>query len=66
MEGWNYWNGKSVFIRTKSNRVYSGKVLEIEKSENLVWVTILDKFDKRVRFVNSEIVEIKEEVEDGD
>lgn len=65
MEGWNYWDGKKVFILTKSGRQYSGKVIEIDShsAKPLVWIIIKDKFGKRVQFVHSEIIEIKEEGE---
>ena len=63
MDGWKYWMEKNVFLRTKHNRVYSGKVLSVEqnKGSQLVWITLLDKYDKRVTFVQTEILEIKEE-----
>lgn len=63
MEGWNKWLGKYVFLRTNLNRVYSGKVIEVDTTSGkpLIWITIIDKFDKRVTFVHSEIVELKEE-----
>lgn len=64
-EGWKYWEGKKVFILTKNNRQYSGKVIEIDdhSAKPLVWVVIIDKFGDRVQFVHSEIIEIKEEKE---
>lgn len=63
MEGWNYWKGKGVFIRTKHQRVYSGRVVKVEQDPNgiLTWLTIIDKFHHQIQFVTSEIVEIKEE-----
>jgi len=63
MEGWKIWEGKKVFISTRSNRQYSGKVIEVEIQENpsLVWITIIDKFENRITFVHSEINLIEEE-----
>jgi len=63
MDGWNNWKGKNVFIRTLHQRVYSGKVINVENDPNgiLTWITILDKYNSQVKFVTSEIVEIKEE-----
>ena len=63
MEGWNYWRDKNVFLRTKNNRVYSGKVLSVEQNKGspLIWITLFDKYHKRVTFVQTEIIEIKEE-----
>jgi len=65
MEGWSFWKGKKVFIRTKSNRQYSGKVIDVDdtSAKPLIWIVIIDKFGKRVQFVQSEIIEIKEEGE---
>jgi len=61
-EGWKYWEGKEVYIVLKNKRTYSGKVIEVEDSNNnLIWITIIDKFGNRVGFVNSEIEMIQEE-----
>jgi len=61
-EGWKYWEGKEVYIVLKNKRTYSGKVIEVEDSNNnLIWITIIDKFGNRVSFVNSEIEMIQEE-----
>ncbi len=62
MEGWKYWEGKKVFINLRNNRQYSGKVIEVTTENNgLCFISILDKYSKRVTFANSEISEIKEE-----
>ena len=63
MDGWKNWMDKNVFLRTKKNRVYSGKIIEVDDTSGkpLIWITIIDKFNKRVTFVQSEIIEIKEE-----
>lgn len=59
---WKDWNGKQVFLRTKYNRVYSGKVISVDDKDKLIiFITITDKFDKPVTIVHSEIIEIKEE-----
>ena len=58
---WKYWNDKNIFVKLKSGAVYSGKVIDVDVSIDLVWITIIDKFDKRVTFVHSEIEKIKEE-----
>lgn len=61
---WKGWNGKNVFIRTINNRVYSGKIINVDVSDRkLIWITLIDKFNNNVSFVHSEIVEIKEEKE---
>lgn len=66
MAGWKGFLGKKVFIRSKnSSHPYQGKVIEVDDSsaKPLTWITIIDKYDKRVTFVTSEIIEIKEEGE---
>lgn len=63
MDGWKMWEGKKVFIETRSNRQYSGKVIKVEASKNpiSIWITIIDKFGKNITFVHSEISLIQEE-----
>jgi small nuclear ribonucleoprotein (snRNP)-like protein len=62
MEGWNNWKGKKVFIRLKKGREYSGEVIEVDQSaQHITFLTILDKFNKKVTFVTSEIKIIQEE-----
>lgn len=54
--------GKRYFFRTNHDKVYTGKVIDIdEKSPPLVFISILDKFGNKVILVHSEIVEFKEE-----
>ena len=63
MEGWKYWEGKKVYIILKNKRNYSGIVLEVEVNPPLAWITILDKFNKRIGFSTEEIEVIQEERE---
>jgi len=63
MEGWKYWEGRKVYIILKNNRRYSGTVIKIESSGILSWITILDKFQKRIGFSVEEIELIQEEGE---
>jgi ribosome maturation factor RimP len=59
---WKEWIGRKVFLRTKYNKVYSGKVVNVDDSDSqIIWFTILDKFGNLVTIVHSEIVELKEE-----
>ena len=59
---WKDWIGKNIFVQLKSGGVYSGKVVDVDISQNpLIFITIIDKFGERVTFVNSEIVKIVEE-----
>ncbi len=62
-EGWKNWEGKKVFIILKNKRVYSGKVIEVEGDSPLCWITINDKFGKRIGFSVEEIELIQEEEE---
>ena len=57
------WEGKKVFIETRSGRKYAGKVIKVEISKNceLVWISIHDKFGKKITFAHSEINLIQEE-----
>ena len=63
MDGWMQWEGKKVFIETRSGRKYAGKVIKVEISKNceLVWISIHDKFGKKITFAHSEINLIQEE-----
>lgn len=61
MVGWKYWEGKKVYIILKSKRKYEGIVVEVETGNPLSWITILDKFNKRIGFSTEEIELIQEE-----
>ncbi len=64
MEGWNYWDGKKVFIILKSGRKYTGKIIEVDFSAKpIIFISIIDKFDQRVTFAQSEIDVMQEERE---
>lgn len=60
-EGWKIYERKKVFIKLKNNREYSGKVLIVDTSFlPLIWITILDKFGKKVTLLQTEISVIEE------
>jgi hypothetical protein len=61
MEGWKKYDGCKVFLRTRLDRTYSGIVIEVDESSIPIFLTILDKYNKKVTFATSEIIEIKEE-----
>jgi len=62
MEGWKKFEGKKVFVILKNKRNYSGEVVEVSDEKNgLSFLTILDKFNQYVTFVNSEIEVLQEE-----
>jgi len=61
---WTYWLGRKVYIVLKGQRQYQGKVINVEndsKDIGVYFLTILDKFEHRISFVNSEIQLIQEE-----
>ena len=63
---WMDWMGKRIFLRTKSGKVYSGEVIDIDENQSpVIFLTIIDKFDERVMIITSEISELKEEKEYG-
>jgi len=63
---WMDWMGKRIFLRTKSGKVYSGEVIDIDENQSpIIFLTIIDKFDERVMIITSEISELKEEKEYG-
>lgn len=62
MEGWKNWVQKKVFIRTKSNRYYSGIVQKVD-DDIPRFLTLIDKFGKTVMFSISEILVIQEETQ---
>ena len=62
MGGWDNFIGKKVFIETKSNRRYSGKLLTIDDPKNLVqFLNLEDKYGKPVCISIEEIKLIHEE-----
>ncbi len=62
---WTYWNDKYIFVKLRTGAVYSGKVIDVDVSNNeLIWFTIIDKKGERITFPNSEIVKLKEEKEE--
>ena len=62
MDGWRYWDGRKVFLRLKNGRVYSGKIDRVDDSDKtIIFISMIDKFSKKITFVVSEILEIKEE-----
>lgn len=60
---WKEWLGKHIFVQLKSGGVYTGDVVEVDDSSSnkLIWIVIIDKFGKKVQFLDSEIIKIVEE-----
>lgn len=64
MERWRYYEGKKVFIILRNGRKYQGQIIDVDDTAlPIVFITMIDKFDKRVSFVQSEITSIQEERE---
>jgi len=62
---WADWKNKWVFLQTKKGGVYSGEVIDIDSRDlPLIFITIIDKFGKKVMFEHSEIIKIAEEDKD--
>jgi small nuclear ribonucleoprotein (snRNP)-like protein len=62
---WIDWFGRHVFVQLKSGGCYTGTIIDVdENSKPLIFITILDKFNKQVTFVNSEIIKIVQEEEE--
>lgn len=62
MEGWKKWVNKKVFVETRSNRKYSGVIINVDDSKPpLIWITLIDKYGDEVMLVHSEINLIQEE-----
>jgi len=64
MAGWKEWLDKKVFINSRnSSHPFTGIVVEVDETsaKPLIWITIIDKYKKRVTLSHSEILSIKEE-----
>jgi hypothetical protein len=58
---WKDMMGKTIFVKLKSGYQYSGVVSEIaDTGDGFIWVHIIDKFNKLVVFLTTEIVELVE------
>ena len=59
---WKEFKDKKVFIKLKDGGVYNGVILDVDDSDQpLIWIKLLDKYNKVVTFVHSEIIKIVEE-----
>lgn len=57
---WKKLEGKEVFIKLKHGDILNGKIFDVDDSiEPLIWITLLDKFDKKVTIIHSEIVKLE-------
>jgi len=60
---WKEWIGKRIFVQLKRGGVYTGVVEDVDDSNPLIFITIIDKFGDKITFVHAEIIKIKEEKE---
>ena len=60
--GWKRWIGKNVFIVLNNKRIYTGVVKEVhDAGNNLIFMSITDRYGKWVTFQVKEIETIQEE-----
>lgn len=59
---WKEWIGKHVFIQLKSGGHYTGDIIDVDDSSKpLIFITFLDKYNKKITFVQTEIIKIVQE-----
>jgi small nuclear ribonucleoprotein (snRNP)-like protein len=65
MTNWLYWLDKRCWIILKNKKEYTGKVIDVDSTSSniLIWITILDKYGKRVLICTEEIDLMQESVE---
>jgi len=57
---WNGLKNKQVFVKLRNGDVLNGLVEDVDNSvANLIWITLIDKFNKKVTIVHSEIVKLE-------
>lgn len=62
MDGWSYYIRKKVFIVLRNKRQYSGVIDSVEDVGNgIIFISLKDKFGKRVTFVSGEVELCQEE-----
>ena len=55
---WTDWLDKRIFVRLKTGKVFSGRVIEV--SDDIpCFIKIIDKFNEPVIFISNDITEIK-------
>lgn len=67
---WKEWIGKNVFVQLEKGGTYSGKIIDIEINDiginydPLTFITLIDKFGKKVFFSTSQIIKLVDESDD--
>ena len=59
---WEDWNGKRIFVKLRDGGCYTGDVIDVDVGQ-ISFLTIIDKFQKKVTFATSEITKIVDEGE---
>jgi len=58
----DFYLNKRVYVRLKSGRYYTGKVIEVADVGNgLIFITLIDKFNSHIVFSSNEIEVLEEE-----
>lgn len=59
---WKELIGKRIFLKTINSGVYSGNVIDVDDTDkNIIFITLIDKFNSKITIVHSEILKIVEE-----
>lgn len=55
---WNEFINELVFVKLNDGSCYSGKVIEVEESGGVFFLTMIDKYQEKVSFSTSTIFKI--------
>ncbi len=59
---WKGLNGKKIFIKLRTGDVYNGDVIDVDdNSKPLIFITLIDKYNKKITIVHSEIIKLEEQ-----
>ena len=61
MDGFEEWKGKKVFVLLRNKRQYTGVVQDVYSNNGITFIMLIDKFNKKVGFIQSEVEVIQEE-----
>ena len=61
MDGFEEWKGKKVFVLLRNKRQYTGVVQDVYSNNGITFIMLIDKFNKRVGFIQNEVEVIQEE-----
>lgn len=64
---WSSWDKKKIFIKLKTGDCYNGNVVGVDSGlDNSGFITIVDKYNKKVSIAVSEISKITENKNNGE